>query len=196
MLCWITDITGSIAELRKQVIMSVTKTVFRVCMTFKKVPENFAGTTDFSFLLRIVFFGSSLLVIFLKFFECKITLRKEILLCALCHNMEYVVMSLTLNSFPGFLLLFFFCLFFWSDVIFFQLRLHASWFQCEGNPDFCIRPVSSEYSQTLGKDLCTPLAFYLSCHHPFVVLKPYLFGISCLTSCVQHTVTVVCIWYF
>lgn len=57
---------SSIAELRQQVIVSVTKTVFRVCLTVKKVPENFAETLDFGFLLTIVFFGSGLLVIFLK----------------------------------------------------------------------------------------------------------------------------------
>lgn len=69
MLCWITDITGSIAELRKQVIMSVTRTVFRGCMALKKVLENFAETTDFSFLLTTMFFGSDLLVTFFKIFS-------------------------------------------------------------------------------------------------------------------------------
>lgn len=86
MLCWITDITGSIAELRKQVIMSVTKAVFRVCMTLKKVLENFAETTDFTLLLTM-FFGSDLLVIFLKASQMQNYAEKgDSTLCALCQT--------------------------------------------------------------------------------------------------------------
>lgn len=170
------------------VTVSTTNTVFSVCVACKKVPENFAEIKDVSFLLRRMFLGcGSYCWSIFERLECKITWRKEILLSALGCNAEHVVVPLTLNSLPGFLLLtsaFFICLYFWSDVIFFQLRQHKWWFQCEGNPDLWIRPMSSEHNEILSKDLCTPLTSYFSCCHMSIVLKPYLFsGISCLSSC-------------
>lgn len=157
--------------------MSVTRAVFRVCMTLKKVLENFAETTDFTLLLTM-FLGSDLLVIFLKASQMQnYTEKGDSTVCSV-PNMEYVVLSLTSNSSGFFALVFhlslllIWCHFFSAKTTYIR-EIQGYW----------IGPVSSEHNQTLWKDLCTPLAFYLSCHHPFVVLKPCLLGFSCLTSC-------------
>lgn len=81
-------------------------------MTLKKVLENFAEIKDFSFLLTTMFSGCDLLVIFLKVYQKQNCIEKGDSTVCSVPNMEYVVMSLTINSFPGFLLLFFICLFF------------------------------------------------------------------------------------
>lgn len=81
-------------------------------MTLKKGLENFAETKDFSFLVTTMFFGSDLLVIFLKASQMQNCIEKGDSAVCSVPNKEYVVISLTLNSFLGFLLLFFIYLFF------------------------------------------------------------------------------------